>query len=94
MNLLHALDEQGIGEGLPTIERLQLLSDEQLKGVLPTRGLTKRLREALAKHGLLPLAKNLVTTENSSFAIIFFPRLLRPNLDGVSRTTASTVLRP
>ena len=31
MNLMRVLDEQGIGEGLPTIERLQLLSDETPK---------------------------------------------------------------
>jgi replicative superfamily II helicase len=50
MNLLHVLDKQGIGEGLPTIERLQLLSDERLKGVLPTRGLTKRQKRYITSN--------------------------------------------
>ena len=54
MNLMHGLNELGIGEGLPTIERLQLLSDEQLKGMLPTRGLLRRLKEALGKYGKSP----------------------------------------
>jgi len=80
MNLLHALDEQGIGEGLPTIERLQLLSDEQLKGVLPTRGLTKRLREALGKHGLLPLAKNLVNDREFILRYYLLPQVILAQL--------------
>src|SRR5208283_3541206 len=50
MNLMHALDEQGVGEGLPTIERLQLLSDEQLKSILPTRGMVKRQKRYITSH--------------------------------------------
>ena len=80
MNLMHALDEQGIGEGLPTIERLQLLSDEQLKGVLPTRGLTKRFREALGKHGLLPLAKNLVNDREFILRYYLLPQVINAQL--------------
>jgi len=98
MNLMHALDEQGVGEGLPTIERLQLLSDEQLRGILPTRGLVKRLREGLGKHGLVPLAKILLMTENLSFVITFFPQVIKAQLErgkphyGQQRFTAVRII--
>ena len=81
MNLMHALDEQGVGEGLPTIERLQLLSDEQLKGILPTRGLVKRLREALGKHGLLPLAKNLANDREFILRYYLLPQVMKAQLE-------------
>ena len=80
MNLLHALDEQGIGEGLRTIERLQLLSEEQLKNILPTRGLIKRLREALGKRGLLPLAKNLVNDRELILRYYLLPQVIKAQL--------------
>jgi hypothetical protein len=80
MTLIHALDEQGVGEGLPTIERLQLLSDEQLRGILPTRGLIKRLREALGKHGLLPLAKNLVNDREFILRYYLLPQVIKAQL--------------
>jgi hypothetical protein len=80
MNLMHALDEQGVGEGLPTIERLQLLSDEQLKGILPTRGLIKRLREALGKHGLLQLSKNLANDREFILRYYLLPQVIKAQL--------------
>ena len=81
MNLMHALDEQGVGEGLPTIERLQLLSEEQLKGILPTRGLVKRLREATMKHGLLPLAKNLANDREFILRYYLLPQVIKAQLE-------------
>ena len=80
MNLMHALDEQSVGEGLPTIERLQLLSDEQLSGILPTRGLVKRLREALEKHGLVPLAKNLANDREFILRYYLLPQVIKAQL--------------
>jgi superfamily II DNA/RNA helicase len=80
MNLIHALEEQGVGDVLPKIERLQLLSEEHLKGILPTRGLTKRLREALGKHGLLPLAKNLVNDREFILRFYLLPQVIKAQL--------------
>ena len=80
MNLMHALDEQVVGEGLPTIERLYLLSDEQLKGILPTRGLIKRFREALGKHALLPLAKNLANDREFILRYYLLPQVIKAQL--------------
>jgi len=77
---MHALDEQGVGEGLPTIERLHLLSDEQLKGILPTRGLIKRFREALGKHALLPLAKNLANDREFILRYYLLPQVIKAQL--------------
>ncbi len=81
MNLMHALDELGVGEGLPTIERLQLLSDEQLRGILPTRGLVKRLRETLGKHGLVPLAKNLANDREFILRYYLLPQVIKAQLE-------------
>ena len=80
MNLMHALDEQGVGDGLPTIERLHLLSDEQLKGILPTRGLIKRFREALGKQGVVPLAKNLVNNREFILRYYLLPQVIKAQL--------------
>jgi len=80
MNLMHALDAQGIGEGLPTIERLHLLSDEQLKSILPTRGEVKRFREALGKQGIVPLAKNLVNNREFILRYYLLPQVIKAQL--------------
>jgi len=98
MNLMHALDEQGVGEGLPTIERLQLLSDEQLRGILPTRGLVKRLREGLGKHGLVPLAKNLTNDREFILRYYLLPQVIKAQLErgkphyGQQRFTAVRII--
>jgi hypothetical protein len=98
MTLIHALDEQGVGEGLPTIERLQLLSDEQLRGILPTRGLVKRLREGLGKHGLVPLAKNLTNDREFILRYYLLPQVIKAQLErgkphyGQQRFTAVRII--
>jgi replicative superfamily II helicase len=81
MNLVHFLNKQGIGEGLTTIERLQLLSDEQLKGILPTRGLQKRLKEALGKNGMVPLAKNLANDREFLLRYYLLPQVIKAQLE-------------
>jgi hypothetical protein len=80
MNLMHALDSQSVSDGLPTIERLQLMSDEQLRGILPTRGLVKRFREALGKQGVVPLAKNLVNDREFILRYYLLPQVTKAQL--------------
>jgi len=99
MNLVHFLNEQDIGEGLSAIEKLQLLTDEQLKGILPTRGLLKRLKEALGKHGMVPLSKNLANNREFILRYYLLPQVIKAQLErgkqhygGQNRFTALRVI--
>lgn len=99
MNLLHGLSELGIGEGLTTSERLQLLTDEQLKEMLPTRGLIRRLKEALGKHGKAPLARKLANDRQFILRYFLLPQVIKAQLDrgkphyaGKNRYTALRVI--
>jgi superfamily II DNA/RNA helicase len=81
MRLLHGLHEQGISDDLPVIERLQVLTDEQLKGMLPTRGLIRRVREALSEYGKAPLAANLVSDRRLALRYYLLPQVIKAQLE-------------
>lgn len=99
MSLLRGLNELGIGEGLSIIERLQVLTDEQLKGMLPTRGLIRRLREALSEYGKAPLASKLVNDRRFAFRYYLLPQVIKAQLErgkahygGQGRNTALRII--
>ena len=81
MCLLRGLHGLGIGDGLPIIERLQLLTDGQLKGLLPTRGLIRRLKEALNEYGKAPLAGKLANDRRFALRYYLLPQVIKAQLE-------------
>jgi len=99
VNLLRGLNELDIGEGLSVIERLQLLTEDQLKGMLPTRGLVRRLREALGEYGKAPLASKLAGDRQFILRYYLLPQVIKAQLErtkahyaGQARNTALRVV--
>lgn len=81
MKLAGYLDEHAIDYSLPTVERLQLLSEDQLRSILPTRSLVKMLREGLAEQGKVPLAKDLVGRQEFLLSYYLLPQVVRAQVD-------------
>ena len=80
IDLLHGLDRLGIDNGLPTVERLQLLTGEQLRGMLPTRGLFKRLKSALMNYNKAPLAPKLAKDRQFILRYYLLPQVIQAQL--------------
>ena len=81
MNLLCGVKEARISEDLPIVERLQLMGEEQLKEVLPTRGLVRRVMETVGEHGKSALARNLVDRRDFLVGYYMLPQVIKAQLD-------------
>ena len=81
MDLLKGLNGLNIDKELPIIERIRLLNDEQLKGLLPTQGLFKRLKAALEKYHQIPLANKLVRDRQFMLRYYLLPQVIKAQLE-------------
>jgi hypothetical protein len=81
MSLLRGLRELGIADDLPVMERLQMLTGKQLKGLLPTRGLIRRLSKVLEEHGKLPLPAKLLNDRVFALRYYLLPQVIKAQLE-------------